>query len=71
MHPISGTYRKPPPIKSRSINPAVINSQIDGDESERVREEVLTFLKDEKEINELFMVTDEELKMMCQMCPEV
>lgn len=30
---------------------------------------LLQFLLDEKEQNELFMVTDEELKMMAQMCP--
>ena len=28
------------------------------------------FLKDQKEIDELFMVTDEELKMMCRICPD-
>ncbi|MEK9657393.1 MAG: anthranilate synthase family protein [bacterium] len=30
--------------------------------------DLLAFLQDEKEIFELFMVTDEELKMMCQIC---
>eukprot|EP00922_Rhytidocystis_sp_ex-Travisia-forbesii_P059682 GHVS01088492.1.p1 GENE.GHVS01088492.1~~GHVS01088492.1.p1 ORF type:complete len:467 (-),score=68.37 GHVS01088492.1:135-1535(-) len=28
------------------------------------------FLGDEKEVDELFMVTDEELKMMCRICPK-
>jgi len=28
----------------------------------------LDFLQDQKEINELFMATDEELKMMSQIC---
>ena len=31
---------------------------------------LLTFLADEKEIYELFMVVDEELKMMCDICNE-
>jgi phenazine biosynthesis protein phzE len=34
------------------------------------KRELLTFLKDEKEIYELFMVVDEELKMMCDICHE-
>jgi phenazine biosynthesis protein phzE len=33
-----------------------------------VRRELLEFLRDEKEIYELFMVVDEELKMMCDVC---
>ena len=33
-----------------------------------VRRELLDFLHDEKEIYELFMVVDEELKMMCDVC---
>ena len=38
----------------------------DGDVTSRL----LEFLKDEKEIYELFMVVDEELKMMCDICHE-
>ena len=34
------------------------------------KRELLRFLKDEKEIYELFMVVDEELKMMCDICHE-
>lgn len=34
------------------------------------RRELLRFLADEKEIYELFMVVDEELKMMCDICHE-
>ena len=34
------------------------------------KRELLWFLKDEKEIYELFMVVDEELKMMCDICHE-
>lgn len=35
-----------------------------------VRRPLLEFLHDEKEIYELFMVVDEELKMMCDICHE-
>jgi 2-amino-4-deoxychorismate synthase len=35
-----------------------------------VKEQLLDFLHDEKEIYELFMVVDEELKMMCDICNE-
>ncbi|MEH3033904.1 MAG: anthranilate synthase family protein [Aeromicrobium erythreum] len=38
-------------------------------QAERKRE-LLRFLADEKEIYELFMVVDEELKMMCDICHE-
>ncbi|MDO9456364.1 anthranilate synthase family protein [Nocardioides sp.] len=34
------------------------------------RQQLLDFLHDEKEIYELFMVVDEELKMMCDICHE-
>ena len=54
MNPISGTFRVRPPA---------------GDDrplDTRLRE----FLRDEKEIYELFMVVDEELKMMCDICNE-
>ena len=54
MNPISGTFRVRPPA---------------GDDrplEARLRE----FLRDEKEIYELFMVVDEELKMMCDICHE-
>ncbi|MGH3509490.1 MAG: anthranilate synthase family protein [Nocardioidaceae bacterium] len=34
------------------------------------KEKLLDFLADEKEIYELFMVVDEELKMMCDICNE-
>ena len=34
------------------------------------KEKLLEFLADEKEIYELFMVVDEELKMMCDICHE-
>src|ERR687889_1084210 len=34
------------------------------------KDRLLEFLRDEKEIYELFMVVDEELKMMCAICTE-
>jgi len=35
---------------------------------EEFRERVLAFLTDEKEIMELMMVLDEQLKQMCRLC---
>jgi phenazine biosynthesis protein phzE len=59
MNPISGTFRLP---------------TVTGDSPEAVTAELkpalLEFLKDEKEIYELYMVVDEELKMMCDICSE-
>ena len=57
MNPISGTFRLPV-----STDPA----GAEGDLHRRL----LDFLHDEKEIYELFMVVDEELKMMCDICHE-
>jgi phenazine biosynthesis protein phzE len=54
MNPISGTFRLP-----RA-----------GEPTDRLQEQLLDFLHDEKEIYELFMVVDEELKMMCDICHE-
>ncbi|GEP37434.1 phenazine-specific anthranilate synthase component I [Nocardioides psychrotolerans] len=54
MNPISGTFRIP-----RS-----------GDAAGTAKAQLLDFLDDEKEIYELFMVVDEELKMMCDICHE-
>jgi len=53
MLPISGTFRKD---AGERIN---LN---------KVKKDLLNFLSDEKEINELFMVLDEELKMMAKIC---
>ncbi len=39
-----------------------------GDDAAERRTRLLKFLRDEKEIYELFMVVDEELKMMCDIC---
>src|SRR3954452_9123614 len=52
MNPISGTFRLP-----RA-----------GEPTDQLQEQLLDFLHDEKEIYELFMVVDEELKMMCDIC---
>ena len=54
MNPISGTFRVKPP---------------EGDDR-RIEARLADFLRDEKEIYELFMVVDEELKMMCDICHE-
>jgi 2-amino-4-deoxychorismate synthase len=55
MNPISGTFRLP-----------TGTDVPDGS----LRRRLLEFLHDEKEIYELFMVVDEELKMMCDICHE-
>jgi phenazine biosynthesis protein phzE len=52
MNPISGTFRLPKA----------------GEPTDHLHEQLLEFLHDEKEIYELFMVVDEELKMMCDIC---
>ncbi len=54
MNPISGTFR----VGREAADP------------EALRDRLLEFLADEKEIYELFMVVDEELKMMCDICHE-
>ncbi|MGN6780105.1 MAG: anthranilate synthase family protein [Marmoricola sp.] len=55
MNPISGTFR----LRGLAEVPA-----------EQRKQRLLEFLADEKEIYELFMVVDEELKMMCDICHE-
>jgi phenazine biosynthesis protein phzE len=55
MNPISGTFRLP-------TGTDVAEGSL--------RRQMLDFLHDEKEIYELFMVVDEELKMMCDICHE-
>ncbi|WP_035245994.1 anthranilate synthase family protein [Desulfogranum mediterraneum] len=52
MNPISGTFRKDRNWGRRKD----------------FKMDLLQFLTDQKEINELFMVVDEELKMMAKMC---
>ncbi|KRF12384.1 anthranilate synthase [Nocardioides sp. Soil797] len=54
MNPISGTFHLPKQVQPQA----------------RTKAQLLKFLADEKEIYELFMVVDEELKMMCDICQE-
>ena len=54
MNPISGTFRKSNKLQLRK----------------EFKKELLAFLNNQKEINELFMVVDEELKMMAKMCDQ-
>jgi phenazine biosynthesis protein phzE len=61
MNPISGTFR----LVSTSSTDA--DDSADADDGD-LKERLLDFLHDEKEIYELFMVVDEELKMMCDIC---
>lgn len=52
MNPISGTFRKTKKYDRRK----------------HFKDDLIGFLRDAKEVNELFMVLDEELKMMTKMC---
>jgi 2-amino-4-deoxychorismate synthase len=58
MNPISGTFRVPKVSTGSAAEKAATKAAL------------LEFLADEKEIYELFMVVDEELKMMCDICNE-
>lgn len=55
MNPISGTFRHP---------------RDDGPGQAVLRETFAAFIKDAKETEELFMVVDEEMKMMAQICSD-
>ncbi|MFT4083786.1 MAG: anthranilate synthase family protein [Nocardioides sp.] len=61
MNPISGTFRLPQDV------PAQVSAGTDPN-ALALKRQLLDFLADEKEIYELFMVVDEELKMMCDLC---
>ena len=53
------------------MNPISGTFRLRGLETQAARKQaLLEFLQDEKEIYELFMVVDEELKMMCDICHE-
>lgn len=52
------------------MNPISGTFRLKGLEEADRKEKLLEFLADEKEIYELFMVVDEELKMMCDICHE-
>jgi phenazine biosynthesis protein phzE len=71
MNPISGTFRVRAPgsgleTPTPSVTPAAGSDLGAG----RLKTRLLDFLRDEKEIYELYMVVDEELKMMCDICHE-
>ncbi len=52
------------------MNPISGTFRLRGLEASERKQRLLEFLADEKEIYELFMVVDEELKMMCEVCHE-
>ena len=52
------------------MNPISGTFRLRGVSDQERKERLLEFLADEKEIFELFMVVDEELKMMCDICHE-
>ncbi len=52
------------------MNPISGTFRIPRDAEAPLKGRLLEFLRDEKEIYELFMVVDEELKMMCDICNE-
>ncbi len=58
MNPISGTFR----VTGDAVTDAGVDNTL--------KAQLLEFLADEKEIYELFMVVDEELKMMCDICSD-
>ncbi len=64
MNPISGTFRL------RDLGEATDATEATTVPPQSARQRLLGFLSDEKEIYELFMVVDEELKMMCDVCHE-
>ncbi|MGL5826150.1 MAG: anthranilate synthase family protein [Nocardioides sp.] len=79
MNPISGTFRIPQDHASRG--PAQVAREVvatgstdrstgSATSDRALKQALLDFLADEKEIYELFMVVDEELKMMCDICHE-
>jgi 2-amino-4-deoxychorismate synthase len=76
MNPISGTFRvkelEDPGLVTgaeRLPRPARDDAVLDA-RTARLKGRLLEFLADEKEVFELFMVVDEELKMMCDICHE-
>ncbi|HNN48070.1 MAG TPA: chorismate-binding protein, partial [Marmoricola sp.] len=52
------------------MNPISGTFRLRGLQPDERKQKLLEFLADEKEIYELFMVVDEELKMMCEICHE-
>ncbi|EON22434.1 anthranilate synthase component [Nocardioides sp. CF8] len=66
MNPISGTFRVASSVSTRSAAGGLAAQPAE----DELKSRLLDFLGDEKEIYELFMVVDEELKMMCDICHE-
>jgi phenazine biosynthesis protein phzE len=68
MNPISGTFRVKDStgFAARSARTSTSVRSGDGD----IKQRLLDFLADEKEVFELFMVVDEELKMITDICSE-
>ncbi|ROR92761.1 anthranilate synthase family protein [Nocardioides aurantiacus] len=52
------------------MNPISGTFRLGGHEPSELKPRLMEFLADEKEVFELFMVVDEELKMMCDICHE-
>lgn len=52
------------------MNPISGTFRVAGHPPEQLKDRLLEFLADDKEVFELFMVVDEELKMMCEVCHE-
>ncbi|MBE7325986.1 chorismate-binding protein [Nocardioides sp. Y6] len=52
------------------MNPISGTFRVGGRSAAEMKPALLDFLRDEKEIYELFMVVDEELKMMCDLCDQ-
>jgi phenazine biosynthesis protein phzE len=67
MNPISGTFRL---ATDGFETGAGAPSSTSGSAGHDLKARLMHFLHDEKEIYELFMVVDEELKMMCDICTE-
>lgn len=72
MNPISGTFRV---LRGPDAGQQLEAGQPAGagtlsPREQELKDRLLEFLADEKEIYELFMVVDEELKMMCDLCHE-
>lgn len=65
MNPISGTFRVP-----RAERVTGVETEGADEAAAGLKHRMLDFLRDEKEVYELFMVVDEELKMMCDVCHE-
>jgi phenazine biosynthesis protein phzE len=67
MNPISGTFRLPGVAVGAGPTEGEVSAETVAAE---LKPALLDFLRDEKEIYELYMVVDEELKMMCDICSE-